>query len=286
MTSNREIRREARPIFRENFLCICGMLALTELIAVGILAAFTAAMNLLLLSFSARLRLLASSRALLEALPVIVPALYLLLLALIGWLTCGLHLGLCHGLIGLTRGAGLHFSALFSRMRQGFKGLGLLLLVGLKMFLWTIPASVLWSELTILYENFRLPDSFLLWGNLICCALQLALTIPCMLRHALSLHILADNPESGIRTAAARSKHLLRYWKFQFFRLCLPDWLGFGAAMLVIYALGSYALPQIAEAGSRQALLILSSVLTFLLSALCSAKVLTVQTVFYERSLS
>lgn len=285
MISNREIRREAHTCFREHRLLICGMLAVMELILAGVSAVFAVAIDVLLLSFSARLRLLTTSLALLEHLPLIVLALYLLLLVLLGWLFGGMQTGLCSALTRLVRGEEVSFSVLFSRMRLGFRGFLLLLLVGLKVMLWTLPASIIWGELTILQRSFQLSDAVMLGGNLVCGAVMLALVLPCLLRHALCFHIIADHPETGLRTAIGRSKYLLRYWKFQFFRLCIPYFLVYSVAMAAIYAAARYGLQQTAGDDMRLYLIALPTLLTFLVSLLYSGHLFTAQTVFYERSL-
>ena len=138
----------------------------------------------------------------------------------IGLLRGGLNLGYTTQLIDTGRGGIPRVMGVFSRMRYCLKAWGLLLWTGLKLFLWGLPGVamlILGAELQ-LYELYEAGNLVMIIGMV----LLFALVIRALLRYSQATHILADEPDRGIRECVSCSKGMMKNRKWQYFKLSIP----------------------------------------------------------------
>ena len=157
-------------------------------------------------------------------------------LYLVAWLvTPCLALGMYKWLLDRLRGADGPVNTVFCRVHWFFKAIGLQLLIILKVLLWALPGAALLFLAGLLirpgagaarygtYEAMLLP-------------LTIAAAIPAAiaaLRYALAEYIMAETPETGIRTCIRRSKELTQFCKKNLLLLLLSFFLMYLVIMLV-----------------------------------------------------
>lgn len=152
----------------------------------------------------------------------------------------GLILGRHAQLIAAGRGGVPKVLGGFSRMRQCLKAWGLSLFSDLKIGLWALPglaALLIGTEL----ESYG-QDGIGSLMNIAGVGLLFGLTIPAALSYSLSTFIMADEPDRGIRECVTLSKGLMKYRRWQYFKLGVPMILKmigvFYASMLVFSLIG------------------------------------------------
>lgn len=133
-------------------------------------------------------------------------------------LLIGLTLGVKAQYLGTVRGGFPRIRGVFGRMRVCLKGLGLNVLIKLKLLAWAIPGLtiMLWGG-DMAANGFIGASGFLMLFGM---GLMLGLVIPAWLRYALVTHCLADDPKRGVRECVALSKRLMKGRKWQYFRFC------------------------------------------------------------------
>ena len=136
-----------------------------------------------------------------------------------------LALGMYKWLMDLLHGEEQPVSAVFSRMRQFLKAIGLQLLIILKVILWTLPGLAVMILLLFPVFQAGTADARL---NALAASQALSLlpvllmVVPAVmaaLRYALAEYIMAEKPESRIRFCISRSKALMKDQKRNFFFL-------------------------------------------------------------------
>lgn len=162
------------------------------------------------------------------------------LLIAVSLLSCGLTLGLMHGMIELCRGKeDVTVGTVFHRMNLTFKGLGLGLWVGLKSLLWMLPGYAVMIAgiiLTASMSNTASPEDAAAISALAMFAgmiLIFALGIPAAMRYLLSTYILADKPNTGVFACVRQSKTMMKGHKWQAFKLVIPVFLIMYVVMMV-----------------------------------------------------
>ena len=177
----------------------------------------------------------------------IVPVLLYLLVMLLNILvSAGLSLGLTSAMLYVARGGEqLAIGQLFSRMRSCLKGFGLSLWVGLKTFLWALPAYAVMAVFAIFLLSFM--DSTATQTNesatlilmllpVVVLVVVFALVIPAYFRYMLSTYVLADKPDTGVFACVRESKVMMKGHKWQAFKLVVPTVL-IMYVMLLLFAI-------------------------------------------------
>lgn len=136
-----------------------------------------------------------------------------------------LALGMYKWLMDLLHGEEQPVSAVFCRMRQFLKAIGLQLLIILKVFLWTLPGMAV--MILLLLPVFRAGTSdarldALAASQAISLLPVLLMAVPgvmAALRYALAEYVMAEKPESRIRFCISCSKELMKNQKRNLFIL-------------------------------------------------------------------
>ena len=149
-------------------------------------------------------------------------------LGILAWLvTPALSLGMNHWTLDRIRGQEEPVATVFSRLSIFFKGIGLRLLIALKVFLWTLPglAVVVLTMVFVFRADLSTQEAqrsvaqtavMFIWAGML---LMLVLGAMEFLRYVLADFILADEPEERVRSCTSRSKELMAGRRGQFFSL-------------------------------------------------------------------
>lgn len=159
---------------------------------------------------------------------------------LTGLLSSGLLLGYTTQLIDTGRGGMPKVLGVLGRMRYCLKGWGLGLWTGLKTILWLLPGLgliILGAELQM-YDLFELGNWVIIAGTV----LMFALVIQALLRYSQATHIMADEPDRGIRECVTFSKGMMKNRKWQYFRLGVPVILRMTGVALAVGFAGEFIL--------------------------------------------
>lgn len=138
-------------------------------------------------------------------------------------LSQGLMLGRLSQEIAAAQRKTPRVTGLFSRMDCCVKGLGLALLTGIRTFLWLLPglaACFIAAELRLYGQ---MPVSTLM--TMLGVGLLFGLGLPTVYSYMMAPYILADEPDRGVRECITLSTGLMKYCKWQYFKLCVPMWL-------------------------------------------------------------
>ena len=124
-----------------------------------------------------------------------------------------LTMGLINALLHALRKQEFTPVITLSRVKCILKALGLMLLVGLKIFLWMLPGTAL--MLTALF----LPQKLMGLAMLVGFVAMVALGVVASYRYAMAVYVMADEPTRGIRDCIRRSKEVMKHRKLEFFSL-------------------------------------------------------------------
>ena len=175
----------------------------------------------------------------------------------------GLTLGFVNARIKMARGELVPISTLFSRMRNGFGGIGLSIWVGLKTFLWMLPGLavmgvsavglILLTRNTAAYFDESSMIVFAVIAGILSSVgaiMMIVMVIRAVFNYAMSTYVYADKPENGVFSAVEQSKWMMHESKMQYFRLQWPFmFVAFGILLVlaVFFALG-YAIHEVVGA--------------------------------------
>lgn len=169
---------------------------------------------------------------------------YVMLMLVYTLVFSGLWLGLTRATIDIARDtADVRIRDVFCRMSACFKAFRLSLWIGLKAFLWALPAVAVTVVLAVALAynpNSDVSQTLMMLLPLVIMIVVFALMLPAMYRYMLSTFILADAPETGVRECVNRSKAMMKGHKWQFFKLPMPFILalfGLYVAVTVAYAI-------------------------------------------------
>lgn len=151
---------------------------------------------------------------------------YIVLLLISTLVSSGLTLGLTCATIDLARDTHIvRVRDIFGRMSSCFKAFRLSLWIGLKAFLWALPAvaaTVVLAAILAYTHNSDVSQTLMMLLPLVMMIVVFALMIPAMYRYTLATFILADAPETGVRECVNRSKAMMKGHKWQAFKLPMP----------------------------------------------------------------
>ena len=151
-------------------------------------------------------------------------------LGVLAWLvTPALSLGMDHWTLDRIRGGESPVSTVFSRLNIFFKGVGLRLLIALKILLWMLPGIAVMALSIILLRNAEGASReailsaantsvTLIWFGML---LMLVLGIMGYLHYAMADFILADEPGERVLSCARRSKEMMKGRRGQLMSLLL-----------------------------------------------------------------
>ena len=205
--------------------------------------------------------------------------LVMLALGLLAWLvTPALSLGMNHWTLDRIRGAEEPVSTVFSRLGIFLKGVGLRLLILLRVLLWMLPglavmvlAMVLLFRADITSQEAILSAAntsvMLIWAGIIA---MLVLGVMGYLHYALADLILADEPEEKVISCTRRSRELMTGRRGQLLALLL--------SFILWYFLIMFASSFIAGIAGD----VIGLLLQMLGSLFLSVYMLTTEGVFYE----
>ena len=205
--------------------------------------------------------------------------LVMLALGLLAWLvTPALSLGMNHWTLDRIRGAEEPVSTVFSRLGIFLKGVGLRLLILLRVLLWMLPglavmvlAMVLLFRADITSQEAILSAAntsvMLIWAGIIA---MLVLGVMGYLHYALADLILADEPEEKVISCTRRSRELMTGRRGQLLALLL--------SFILWYSLIMFASSFIAGIAGD----VIGLLLQMLGSLFLSVYMLTTEGVFYE----
>lgn len=167
---------------------------------------------------------------------------YVMLMLVYTLVFSGLWLGLTRATIDIARDtADVRIRDIFCRMSSCFKAFRLSLWIGLKAFLWALPAVAVTVVLAVALAynpNSDVSQTLMMLLPLVIMIVVFALMIPAMYRYMLSTFILADAPETGVRECVNRSKAMMKGHKWQFFKLPMPFILAlFGLMLAVLFVM-------------------------------------------------
>ncbi len=153
----------------------------------------------------------------------------------LNWLTVfaiiPLQIGQYACMLHIADGERVQIRDLFCRMRYSLKSVGLMFWMGLKTFLWALPAvAVLAAVLAFLLPNAittgnqtgvtnSVVQVVLTTAPLVFMGLLMGLVVPAMLRYSLAPYVLAEDPSRSIRMCVDTSKQLMDGHKTQLFRM-------------------------------------------------------------------
>ena len=148
---------------------------------------------------------------------------YLLFSALALLIAPALTMGMHHYMIDLLRGQADGVASVFDRLRWFLKAIGLNLLVAMKAFLWAVPGMAVvigGSAAAVTMADdvaaaLRTMFTIMSAGYI----LMMVLMIAAMLRYAMAMFVLADQPETGLLACIRRSKEIMKGRKTQLFAL-------------------------------------------------------------------
>lgn len=138
-------------------------------------------------------------------------------------LSQGLMLGRLSQEIAAAQGKTPRVTGLFSRLDCCVKAVGLVLLTGVRIFLWLLPglaACFIAAELR-LYGQMPVSPLMTMLGV----GLLFGFGIPAVYSYMMAPYILADESDRGVRECITLSTGLMKYCKWQYFKLCVPMWL-------------------------------------------------------------
>lgn len=140
-----------------------------------------------------------------------------------GMIGSGMTLGRTLQHIDTGRGGVPRVLGVFSRMRMCLKAWGLSLWTGLKAFLWALPGLLVFivGVEVSLYNHGGIGDLLAFAGII----LAFVLVIQALLRYAMAVFLLADEPDRKIRDCVNFSKGLMKDRKRQLFKLGIPPML-------------------------------------------------------------
>lgn len=152
-----------------------------------------------------------------------------------------LHTGMLHGLLRMLRGEACSVSALFSRMRACLKVTALQLWISLRAALWVLPGLGVVALLSggvqaLAYQiglNARQTALLLSMGQTATLLTTLAMALRVALLYSMTLPVLADRPEAGVRDCLRRSSAMMKGRRWQLVCLCMPYLLAALATILV-----------------------------------------------------
>ena len=124
-----------------------------------------------------------------------------------------LNLGLINANLHALRKKEFTAAIAFSRMKYILKAVGLMLLVGLKVFLWMLPGLVV--ALAALFVDMTLALLLMLVGFVA----MIVMGIMAGYRYAMAVYVLGDEPETRLRQCIRRSCEVMHKRKFELFSL-------------------------------------------------------------------
>ena len=162
-------------------------------------------------------------------------------LGVLAWLvTPALSLGMNHWTLDRIRGAEEPVSAVFSRLNIFFKGVGLRLLIALKILLWMLPGiAVMGLSMVLLIRadvssreavlSAANTSIMLVWFGML---LMMVLGVMGFLRYAVADFILADEPQERVLSCARRSREMMNGSRGPFLSLLVSFFLWYILVML------------------------------------------------------
>lgn len=128
----------------------------------------------------------------------------------LGWKAC---------LLRILRGEPVEIQDVFCRKSCFFKGIGLVLLQGLKMLVWMIPGMIGYMICTVLMVVI---DSILfLYLGIACMIASVVMGLRAAMHYSMSTYFMAEHPEWGIRMCIKSSVDVMRNRKMQLAMLYL-----------------------------------------------------------------
>ena len=124
-----------------------------------------------------------------------------------------LNLGLINANLHALRKKEFTAAIAFSRMKYILKAIGLMLLVGLKVFLWMLPGLAV--TLASLFVDLNLATLLMLVGMIA----MIVMGVMAGYRYALAVYVLADEPTTKLRQCIRRSCEVMQKRKFELFSL-------------------------------------------------------------------
>ena len=146
---------------------------------------------------------------------------YSLLTLVAALVSTGLSLGLTRSTIDLCRDREhVKIRRVFSRLGQCLKGIGLSIVIVVKILLWAIPGFVV-TGVGYYFVLETKNETLTLLLPLVSLLLIFGLTVPAGFRYALSTHMMADQ-RIGVFASVRQSKALMKGHKWQLFKLNIP----------------------------------------------------------------
>lgn len=140
---------------------------------------------------------------------------------LLTWLLAqGLLLGRYAQEITAARGETPQVMGIFSRMECCVKGVGISLLTGIKVGLRLLPGIIVCGIAAEMEGYGQVAISMLM--TMLGVGLLFGLGIPAAFGYMMAPYILADEPDRGVRECVTLSTGLMKYRKWQYFKLCVP----------------------------------------------------------------
>ncbi len=166
-----------------------------------------------------------SSAPLMEAIAALLSSpkfwLFNLCYILLTWLLSqGLTLGRFAQEIAAAKGDTPRVLGIFSRMDCCVKGIGIALLTDIKIGLWLLPGIAVCGIAAEMQGYGQVAVSTLM--SMLGVGLLFGLGIPAAFGYMMAPYILADEPDRGIRECVTLSTGLMKYRKWQYFKLCVP----------------------------------------------------------------
>lgn len=197
-----------------------------------------------------------------------------------GLVTAGLTLGRTKQLLDTGRGGYPEPLRIFSGMNLCLKAWGVQLWAGLKTGLWCLPGVglvIIGSELT-LYDMAEVGNIVMVIGMV----LMLVLGLRTTLRYSMATHLLADEPDRGVRDCVKFSTALMQGRLWQYIRVGVPVFFKFIGAFLladIVYNLICSILPM-----DVQFAVLLDSLLTFAATVYFILQTNVLYAIFYLRT--
>lgn len=151
-----------------------------------------------------------------------------------------LTLGQNHTLLKALRKEEFSVGTVFARMPIFFKAIGLQLMTGLRIILWTLPGMALSMVAAVLLLLVPTIGGLVFLAAMV---LSFVLMIQAMYRYRMATYVMADQPETGVNAAIRRSCEVMKGRKMELFSLEI-SFIGWRLAvsmlqMLLLSMLGS-----------------------------------------------
>lgn len=149
---------------------------------------------------------------------------------MVGVLGPVLTLGMINALLHALRKKEFTAVIVISRLRYILKAVGLMLFVGLKVFLWMLPGMAV--ALLAMFLPASVSTILLILG-------AVGMIVPGVMagyRYALSVYVMADEPATSIRACVRRSCEVMKHRKFELFSLEI-SFIGWGLLLSMVQTL-------------------------------------------------